>query len=227
MQTLEGNPRGQKLTKAQQKLVIDNMGLVMAFIKKNSFLESNLDIDDLMQNGYYGLCIAAIKYNDKRTKFTTYATLWIKANVFCAATNFIVSINKQVRLDINKIIAKERLFPHLTRSELCYKFKIKNKISKAYILSYTNHEFVNDNESYHLTKENNTQDLYDTINEIFIEKEIDNLDIEDKAIQQIETLNTKLYHKRFTDYINQSTDSISDKCVEFIKDAHNKVKDYL
>ena len=59
-----------------------HMGLV-GFVAKNYVHKvQNLTFDDLMQEGVIGLARAFDKYNpDKNTKFSTYATYWIRASI--------------------------------------------------------------------------------------------------------------------------------------------------
>lgn len=67
------------LTKRQQKLVADNVKFA---VKISSAYKRYGHFDDIIAEGYVGLCIAAIKFDRKRNiKFTTYSVHWIRAMI--------------------------------------------------------------------------------------------------------------------------------------------------
>ena len=57
------------LSREQQQLVIDNIPLVYSIAKKLK----QLGHEDVVQDGFYNLCLAAENYNDKLSGFSTYA----------------------------------------------------------------------------------------------------------------------------------------------------------
>lgn len=62
-----------------EQLYIQNDGLIRKMAKKYSFMS---DIDDLMQEAYFGLCEAAKRYEDTAgVLFMSYATFWIKQSM--------------------------------------------------------------------------------------------------------------------------------------------------
>lgn len=82
-----------RLTDAQRKLVADNLGLVGTILKQYRYcLRDNphISIDDLYQEGVYGLMRAARKWRPARGKLGTYAGPWIhkyiKEHIACRTT---------------------------------------------------------------------------------------------------------------------------------------------
>lgn len=66
-----------KLTKQQQTLVLDNLKLVYKVL----FELNLLDNEDMVQEGFLNLCLAAQTYNPEKAKFSTHAYWNIKYGV--------------------------------------------------------------------------------------------------------------------------------------------------
>lgn len=65
---------------AAQKLIVSNLRIVVKIASQ--YCNTNLNILDLIQEGNVGLLHAAKKYNPhKGTKFSTYASFWIRAYI--------------------------------------------------------------------------------------------------------------------------------------------------
>ena len=65
---------------AAQKLIVSNLRLVVKIAR--GYYKTNLNILDLVQEGNVGLLHAVEKYDpDKGTKFSTYASYWIRAYI--------------------------------------------------------------------------------------------------------------------------------------------------
>ena len=83
-----------------------HMGLV-GFVAKNYVKKvQNLTYDDLIQEGVIGLARAFDKYNpDKNTKFSTYATYWIRATILrgISERDDLVRIPEHIIRNISKI----------------------------------------------------------------------------------------------------------------------------
>ncbi|MAC57602.1 MAG: hypothetical protein CMH85_04870 [Novosphingobium sp.] len=67
--------------RAREKLVTSNLRLVVKFVMSRRF-HLRMDVEDLVQHGMIGLIRAAEKYDpDWGTRFSTYATWWIRQAV--------------------------------------------------------------------------------------------------------------------------------------------------
>lgn len=60
------------------KMVSENIGLVHFHAKQYTRLYKRLPLDDLIQEGVFGLIQAIEKYNPEKGSFATYASLWIR-----------------------------------------------------------------------------------------------------------------------------------------------------
>jgi RNA polymerase sigma-32 factor len=81
-----------RLTRKQQELVTKNVKFVFKIIA--SFKRWGHQ-DDLVAEGYLGLCMAAAKFDPKRgVKFTTYSVHWIRAMVF----NYLLRTHGQMHI---------------------------------------------------------------------------------------------------------------------------------
>ena len=67
----------------KERMILTNLRLVISIAKR--YTNKGLDIEDLTQEGNIGLSIAADKFNpDRNTKFSTYATFWIRQRIIRA-----------------------------------------------------------------------------------------------------------------------------------------------
>jgi RNA polymerase primary sigma factor len=82
---------------AREALVLHNMPLVLSIAGR--FRHSELDYDDLIQEGVFGLIKAAERYDPKRgTRFGTLAVWWIRQAIGRAVAN----TGRAVRLPVNR-----------------------------------------------------------------------------------------------------------------------------
>ena len=80
---------------ARNKLVEHNLRLVRWIARR--YVWSNIEFEDLLQEGNVGLMIAAEKYDYRRGRFTTYAVWWIRATISRA----IMDQSRTVRLPVH------------------------------------------------------------------------------------------------------------------------------
>ena len=92
---------------ALNELVEKNTGMVRKLANKFYTEKTNsIDIEDLQQEGFIGLMVAAKKYdfnNPKRAKFITYAVYWIHQKM----NNFIRSKNTNDEVSINVPVSEK------------------------------------------------------------------------------------------------------------------------
>jgi RNA polymerase primary sigma factor len=115
-------------TMARDKLVVSNAKLV-SFIA-SSYLNQGVDYDDLYQSGMMSLVTAANKFSaDKGTKFSTYASLWIKQSM----ARTIADEGRAVRLPdhVSKQVKKIKKITNELSMELSRKPSAKEIAKKA------------------------------------------------------------------------------------------------
>jgi len=100
---------------AREALVLHNLPLVVSVVGR--FRNTELDCDDLVQEGVLGLLKAAEKYDPKRgTRFGTLAVWWIRQSIGRAISN----TGRAVRLPVNrgwKVSQLRRLAAHLAQEK--------------------------------------------------------------------------------------------------------------
>ena len=92
---------------------IDNVEKYLPLIKNIASRYSELPIpfDDLVQEGYIGLLEAAKRFDKKKkTKFTTYATYWIKKKILAALDREKIDTTTSIK-DSKNVAAKEQKIP--------------------------------------------------------------------------------------------------------------------
>ena len=94
--------------RAVRKLAWHNLKLVVSIAAKNyTYRSINLELLDLIQEGYWGVLRAAEKFDYRLgNKFSTYATWWIKQTIRMA----IVNTGRTVRLPAHVHEALSRIF---------------------------------------------------------------------------------------------------------------------
>lgn len=98
------NPNCENKSVIRDKIFNSNLRLVVSIARKH--LNRGLEMMDLIQEGHAGLIRAIEKYEfDKNTRFSTYATYWIRQGMTRAITNTARSIRLplHVQTTLNKI----------------------------------------------------------------------------------------------------------------------------
>ena len=99
------NRIGQKVHEAKEELINSNLRLVVKIAK--GYLNRGLDLMDLIQEGNIGLIKAASKYDyTRKTRFSTYAALWIKQSI----TRAIYDKGRTIRLPVHQIEKRRNFF---------------------------------------------------------------------------------------------------------------------
>jgi RNA polymerase primary sigma factor len=95
---------------AKQELVRHNLRWVVEIAKK--YLGRGLDIEDLVQNGNIGLIRAAQDFDERRGRFTTYATAWIEQSIrrAFAFEGGVIRIPSGAYTDALRVGNEQRLF---------------------------------------------------------------------------------------------------------------------
>lgn len=82
----------------KQKIMLHNQKLVISVAKKYKNMTLSLDMMDLVMEGNFGLSVAVDKFDvELGTKFSTYATHWIKQTITRAIDNY----DKTVRIPVH------------------------------------------------------------------------------------------------------------------------------
>ena len=125
--------------KARNRLVEHNLRLAQWVARR--YVRSKIPLEDLIQDGYIGLTIAADKWDYRIARFTTYATWWIRQSI----TRSIMDRGELIRLPVhiqefrNKILkaagdAAEKLGRPPTASEVAEEAKVsKEKIRRTFL----------------------------------------------------------------------------------------------
>ena len=80
----------------RDKLVLDNKGLVYDIA--NHYIGYNIDLEDLVQEGFVGLVTAASSYNPEyNVRFDTYAYYWIKKMI----NDAVIKKSKIIRIPVH------------------------------------------------------------------------------------------------------------------------------
>ena len=97
---------------AIQKLVTSNLLLVLRIAQSyGSCLTNNgsLSAKDLVNEGNIGLMIAAKKFNPNKSKFSTYASFWIRQSMIRALCNK----SRTIRLPVNLVQKSLKVFKYI------------------------------------------------------------------------------------------------------------------
>lgn len=99
--------------KAKQDFILHNMRLVMYIVHTEIKKPLGMEVDDLIQEGYFGLVKAVEKFEmDKNVKFSTYASYWIKQNIqrACVEKGRMIRLPNGVASEVTKAVAINNRF---------------------------------------------------------------------------------------------------------------------
>ncbi len=74
-----GSEVGERFDDATWVLALTHRGLVVTIARH--YEHRGLDLDDLIQEGFCGVCRALVRYDPARAKLSTYLSLWIKEGI--------------------------------------------------------------------------------------------------------------------------------------------------
>ncbi len=125
----------------KEKIIEKNIGLIKKIAAK--FFNSTIPQEDLIQEGILGLLQALERFDPKKeTKFSTYATFWIKKRIFEA-------VNHEKKQSLNSVhLVEETVADHSFPTKKDEKLEIPSDfpILEKEILEYLFHEELTLNE---------------------------------------------------------------------------------
>ncbi|HOE38480.1 MAG TPA: RNA polymerase sigma factor RpoD/SigA [Bacteroidales bacterium] len=122
---------------AVHKLVLANLRFVVSVAKQ--YQNQGLSLQDLINEGNYGLLVAAKRFDETRGfKFISYAVWWIRQSILHA----IAVKGRMIRLPLNKIGILNKVYS----TSLALEQKLEREPSLAEIAEETDYNFKNVNE---------------------------------------------------------------------------------
>ncbi len=119
------------------KLVLANLRFVVSVAKQ--YQNQGLSLQDLVNEGNYGLLVAAKRFDETRGfKFISYAVWWIRQSILHA----IAVKGRMIRLPLNKIGVLNKVYS----TSLALEQKLEREPSLAEIAEETDYNFKNVNE---------------------------------------------------------------------------------
>lgn len=160
---LYAHPEDKELI--QTILIIFNKGLIISICRKYHPI-CNVDFDDIIQFAHLGLLQAIEKFDiTKNTKFSSYATFWIKQRINRELQKLSLFISQPIRVsDIRKKYYEvENELSQLYRREVTF-YEVANKMG----ISYSDLELIltlSDSSIISLNKESSDNELIDFIDD--------------------------------------------------------------
>lgn len=119
--------------KTSDDLVLGNLRLVVHLAKK--YQGMGLSLDDLIHEGTIGLCQAKNKYDGKKGKFSSYASLWIKATIRQALNNK----SRMIRVP-SYLAGKNDSAIHVSELQSTFQGTYEPQIDSFYAVEHTEHK---------------------------------------------------------------------------------------
>ena len=123
--------------KAVERLVTSNLLLVLKIVKSYATcLNGNggVGVKDLVNEGNMGLMIAAKKFDPNQSRFSTYASFWIRQSMIRALCNK----SRIIRLPTNLVQKSLHVFKYIDEHK--DKYNIKIHIQHHIIIYFLNHK---------------------------------------------------------------------------------------
>lgn len=188
--------------KAKEKLINHNLKLVMGVAIK--FQRSSLPIEDLFQEGIFGLNKAIDKYDFKfNTALTTYAVIWISQNIRRA----IIDKGQMIRTPVHyqeKIINTRTVIRKLTkelgREPTLFEFANYLDIRPSKAKKRLEEFYNNNNQIGSLDMEVNEEG--GTLINILSNSEFDNIQLCSKSINDDSRVDIKILNKLLQEQLN-------------------------
>lgn len=176
-----------------KKILEKNIKLITYIAKRYRYFFSNLELDELIAEGMYGLLQAVKRYNKKKeVQFQTYAQYWIKKYVrnYVIKNYTIVKIPYNVFKNTKKILSFIDKDKQILPVEIAKKLKLDPEKVKDLLIEQTKAKKELSLDSY-LDKEDEQETLYDIIPDTAQETVESHIQQEEKK-KYVDNLLTKL-----------------------------------
>lgn len=169
---------------ARNQLILHNIRLVKSIIFKEIPPYGSLDYEDLIQEGVFGLIRAIEKYEEgKETKFSTYASFWIKQSVQRALVDKsrMIRLPNAKALDIAKVMATKNKLSSYSSTEptsaeiadiLGFTEEYVDYCKKINKLSLTSGEFVKSDEGDEISLFDLTETDKKGVEDVVLQKDL-------------------------------------------------------
>ena len=230
------NSDGGERDRALEKLITSNLLLVIRIAQSyGNCLKGNasLNIKDLVNEGNMGLMIAAKKFDPNKSKFSTYASFWIRQSMVRALCNK----SRSIRLPINLVQKSVHVFKFIEE------FKEKNRaepsaeqvsegtgirLSIVERILYSNYQFVNlDAPINNKTHDGAVRTIGDAIEDSASKGPSENMEFKDNVVVINKVLNRLKPRERDIIEYRYGLNDKSVKTLEEIGDSYNLTRERI
>lgn len=200
------------LTEEQRQLVLDNMNLVGFLFNKSIYFSRKWEFqDDIIQDGYEGLCLAAARYcPDKGVAFSTFASMYILGYMKRRIREFnyggvfrISRSDVDLRYQIGKEF-KDSLISEITSDDIERLSKLFNEPAfKISSILNLNHEVSLD---YKVSmKDDSTSEFQEIVEDVKSTAQLEEVDLNLSIQTTLSQINFKndIHKQIYTTYINE------------------------